>query len=121
MGTKWAPPRRRGGSENGGMGDETEAEGDAEPRGRRLNLALLPPLLETLGYLTGGTELYSGFMTVEEAIVWCDARHACFGFSAAVPEDNHPSVVLYMRFSGGDNVLVHHPDWLTWHAWHHSV
>lgn len=122
--TKWAPPldvsadaARAAESNAGGL-----TEAGAAGAGRvRIDRTLLPPLLETRGYLSGGRELHSAFMTVEEATLWCSEQQECHGFSCQMPPEGQQSSVLYMRFAGEKNELVHHPEWLTWNFWHRSI
>ena len=68
-----------------------------------------------LGFLTGGAELHSAFMTVAEASRWCTDRRACRGFSGHAPfPSDGPAAVVYLSAFGKGAELVQHPEWVSY-------
>jgi len=74
------------------------------------------PFWATQGYLAGGVELHSAFVSVDEALAWCSRHPSCAALTAKTVRA--PASVLYIRFVSRDGArpipIVHHPEWITW-------
>ena len=100
--TKWAPPARA-------------------PWPHRLHpdRSPLPSSIDAfeprLGYIVGGLEIHSGFLSLERAQMWCaDDAPRCAGFTTMAPMPGAPRATeLFVRFSSSSEV-VHHGGWYAW-------
>ena len=68
-----------------------------------------------LGYIVGGLEIHSGFLSLERAQMWCaDDAPRCAGFTTMAPMPGAPRATeLFVRFSSSSEV-VHHGGWYAW-------
>ena len=81
--------------------------------------SLLPSSIDAfeprLGYIVGGLEIHSGFLSLERAQMWCaDDAPRCAGFTTMAPMPGAPRATeLFVRFSSSSEV-VHHGGWYAW-------